>query len=265
MAPQPSPPSAPFMPQRYIAQGAYTQRNPFRVQNFEEFAANPIYAKPPGFHAYADCKMYNFESARATQGEFLLQRLADATNPMSAEERESTAKFLNSVVDKLQAGEWFFKWSGRKDKVYQRYFWVNLQRGTLMWSFSPDKVSFFNAEVKLLTVTQVVPDCIQDGSTNRTFYRIRVESPEKSVCMSTEIRGKFDVWYRALKDLTASNADSGVPGIWGRPSCSINFTAGGTMSRWASRYSPLQAVVDSANEELGGISVRPNCRVASSD
>ncbi|CAJ1028038.1 putative Meiotic cell cortex C-terminal pleckstriny [Leishmania shawi] len=232
--------------QRYVAQTAYTQRNPFRTQSFEEFVGNPQYHPPPGFDSYSQAiatRVYSFESSRISQGDLMMRSLLDAAHPSTAEERGKVKVLLSSTLEKLKVGDWFYKWT-RVNHVQRRYVWLNLQRGTLMWSSSAKKSAVFNSEVKLSTVMSVTPECLQVEMPVRFFYRMSINTQDRCISLATEIRNKFDVWYHVLLQLTVQNSACGVPGVWGRPSNSVNAAGWGTASRWTSRYSPLAAIMD---------------------
>jgi hypothetical protein len=251
----------------YVAQSAYAQRNPFRQQDFAEFAANPKYQPPDGFDIYSQAmatQVYGLEVSRASQGEFMMQRLVEASHPATAEERAEMEALLSSTLEKLQVGDWFYKWT-RINRVHQRYVWLNLQRGTLMWSLSPKQSVVLNAEVKLSTVTSITPDCLQLEAPVRVFYRMTINTPDRCISLATEIRKKFDVWYRVLLQLTAPNLVYGVPGVWSRPSSSVNTTGRGAASRWASRFSPLDAVVNDTTGHLGHDEIYTQGLLSSSD
>ncbi|KPA86837.1 hypothetical protein ABB37_00890 [Leptomonas pyrrhocoris] len=251
----------------YVAQTAYAQRNPFRCQDFAEFAANPKYQPPAGFDIYSQAlatRVYGLEVSRASQGEFMMQRLVEAAHPATAEERAEMEALLSSTLEKLQGGDWFYKWT-RINHVHQRYVWLNLQRATLMWSISPTQSVVLNAEIKLSTVTSITPDCLQLESPMRVFYRMTINTPDRCISLATEIRKKFDVWYRVLLQLTAPNLVYGVPGVWGRPSSSLNTTGRGAASRWASRFSPLDAVVNDTTGHLGNDDIYTHGLLSSSD
>ncbi|KAK7201215.1 Meiotic cell cortex pleckstrin like protein [Novymonas esmeraldas] len=253
--------------QGYVAQSAYAQRNPFRSQDFAEFAANPQYHPPPGFDVYPQAiatRVYGLEVSRASQGEFMMQRLVNAAHPATSEERVEMEELLSATLEKLQVGDWFYKWA-RINHVHQRYVWLNLQRGTLMWSLSPKQSVVLNSEVKLSTVTSITPDCLQLEAPVRVFYRMTINTPDSCISLATEIRKKFDVWYRVLLQLTAPNLTHGVPGVWGRPSSSVNATGRGAASRWASRYSPLTAIADDVPGAIGSNEAYAHGVVSSSD
>lgn len=251
----------------YVAQTAYAQKNPFRRQDFAEFAANPQYQPPEGFDIYSQAlatRVYGLEVSRASQGEFMMQRLVEAAQPATAEERAEMEALLSSTLERLQEGDWFYKWT-RINHVHQRYVWLNLQRGTLMWSLGPKQSVVLNTEVKLSTVMSITPDCLQLEAPMRVFYRMTINTPDRCISLATEIRKKFDVWYRVLLQLTAPNLIYGVPGVWGRPSSSVNTTGRGAASRWASRYSPLDAVVNDTTGHLGHDGVYTQGLLSSSD
>ncbi|CAG9576414.1 Meiotic_cell_cortex_C-terminal_pleckstrin_homology_-_putative [Leishmania major strain Friedlin] len=253
--------------QGYVAQTAYTQRNPFRRQDFAEFAGNPQYLPPHGFHVYPQAmatRVYGLEVSRASQGDCMMQSLLDAAHPSTAEERAEMEALLSATLEKLQLGDWFYKWT-RIKRVHQRYVWLNLQRGTLMWSVSPKKSAVLSSEVKLSTVTSVTPECLQLEAPVRFFYRMNINTPHRCISLATEIREKFDVWYHVLQQLAAPNSMYGVPGVWGRPSSSVNAAGWGAASRWASRYSPLSAVVDNATGPTGYNEAYAHGAVSSSD
>ncbi|KAG5476671.1 hypothetical protein CUR178_03844 [Leishmania enriettii] len=239
--------------QGYVAQTAYTQRNPFRSQDFAEFATNPQYRPPPGFDVYPqvmDTRVYGLEVSRASRGAFMKQRLVDAAHPSTAEERAEMEVLLGETLEKLQAGDWFYKWT-RVNHVHQRYVWLNMQRGTLMWSPSPRKSIALNSEVKLSTVRSITPECLQLDGAIRVFYRMNISTHDRYIRLATEIREKFDLWYRVLLQLTVPNLTYDEPGMWGRPSRSVNVGEWGSMGRWASRYSPLTAIMDHASGAIG--------------
>ncbi|GET89455.1 hypothetical protein, conserved [Leishmania tarentolae] len=251
----------------YVAQTAYTQRNPFRIQDFAEFAGNPQYLPPPGFHLYPQAmatRVYGFEVSRTSQQDFMMQRLLDAAHPSTAEERAEIEVLMSETFEKLQLGDWFYKWT-RINHVHQRFVWLNLQRGTLMWSLSSKKRAVFSSEVKLSTITSVTPECLELKAPVRFFYRMSITTPERCICLATEIRKKFDVWYHVLQHLTVPNLTYGLPSVWGRPSGSINAAGWGAGSRWASRYSPLVAMVDHATAPTGYNEVYEHGAVSSSD
>ncbi|CAC9496390.1 conserved hypothetical protein [Leishmania infantum JPCM5] len=253
--------------QGYVAQTAYTQRNPFRRQDFAEFAENPQYLPPPGFRIYPQAmatRVYGLEVSRASQGDCMMQRLLDAAHPSTAEERAEMEVLLSATLEKLQLGDWFYKWT-RIKHVHQRYVWLNLQRGTLMWSLSSKKSAVLSSEVKLSTITSVTPECLQLEAPVRFFYRMNINTPHRCISLATEIRSKFDVWYHVLQQLTAPNSTYGVPGVWGRPSSSVNAAGWGAASRWASRYSPLAAVVDNTTGSTGYNEAYAHGAVSSSD
>lgn len=253
--------------QGYVAQTAYTQRNPFRRQDFAEFAGNPQYLPPPGFHVYPQAmatRVYGLEVSRASQGDYMMQRLLDAAHPSTAEERAEMEVLMSATLEKLQLGDWFYKWT-RINHVHQRYVWLNLQCGTLMWSFSSKKSAALSSEVKLSTVTSVTPECLQLETPARFFYRMNIITPGRCVSLATEIRKKFDVWYHVLQHLTAPNLTYGVPGVWGRPSSSVNAAGSGAASRWASRYSPLAAMADNTSGPTGYNEAYAHGAVSSSD
>ncbi|KPI87228.1 hypothetical protein ABL78_3698 [Leptomonas seymouri] len=251
----------------YVAQTAYAQKNPFRCQDFAEFTANPTYEPPSGFDIYSQAmatRVYGLEVSRASQGEFMMQRLVEAAHPATATERAEMEALLSSVLEKLQVGDWFYKWT-RINHVHQRYVWLNLQRGTLMWSMSPKQSVVLNAEIKLSTVTSITPDCLQLEVPMRVFYRMTINTPDRCISLATEIRKKFDVWYRVLLQLTAPNLVYGVPAVWGRPSNSVNTTGRGAASRWASRFSPLDAVVNDTTGHMGQDEIYTRGLLSSSD
>ncbi|KAG5476398.1 hypothetical protein LSCM1_04101 [Leishmania martiniquensis] len=232
----------------YVAQTAYTQRNPFRSQSFAGFTANPQYRPPPGFDVYPQAvttRDYGHEVSRASQGDFMMRRLVDAAHPSTLEERAEMEVLLRATLEKLQAGDWFYKWA-RTNHVHQRYVWLNVQRGTLMWSSSPKKSFGLNSEVKLSAIRSVAPDCLELEVPTRVFYRINISTQDRCISLATEIRKKFDVWYRVLVQLTVPNLAYGEPGVWGRMPRSSNAREWGSTSRWASRYSPLGAITDRA-------------------
>lgn len=237
----------------YVAQSAYTQRNIFRRQDFAEFTSNPQYRAPAGFRIYPQAmatRVYGLEASRATQGEFMVQRLIDSTHPATEEERSQLTDMLSSTLMKVQRGDWFFKWT-RINRVHQRYVWLNLQRGTLMWSLSPKQTLVLTSELKLSSIVRVVPDCLHLGAPARAFYRMTINTHDRCISFATEIRAKFDMWYRLLLQLTTLNLSYGIPSVWGRPSSSNNATGRGAESRWTSRYSPLFAILLGAGDNRG--------------
>lgn len=257
---------------KYVAQSAYTQHNPFRVQTFADFAAHPNVEPPEHFAKYPEAVGKSIsvgvgvagEGSRAMLGEFLVNRLVDLTQPMSEAERGQMVDLLNSTLEILQKGDWFYKWT-RTNTVHRRFFWLNMQRGTLAWSPSPKQSLVWNSELKISEVTSVKPDCIRDATTGRSFYRMFISTADRAICLATEVPQKFDCWYKAVEQLTLPNLSSGVPGIWGRPTSVLYNGRRGAVGRWASRYSPLQAIADGTGGHLGGYDIRPEGRVSSSD
>lgn len=276
----------------YVAQSAYTQRNPFRTQTFADFAAHPIYDAPENLPLYPEALAemgaapgltgrgavlsgagifgggiateVALSGGRAVLGEFLVHRLADLAKPMSTEERDGIISLLNDTLEILQTGEWFYKWT-RTGTVHRRFFWLNLQRGTLAWAASPKQSLIWNTEIKIAQITSVSPDSIRDARTGRNFYRMLVTTATKVLCIATERREKFDCWFRALQQLTLPNLVNGVPGLWGRPTSVINNGRHGAVGRWVSRYSPLQEISDGNAAGVGDGDLRITANILSSD
>ncbi|KAG5501850.1 hypothetical protein JKF63_04120 [Porcisia hertigi] len=252
---------------RYVAQTAYTQRNPFRIQEFAVFATNPQYRPPPDIVCYPRTlatHVSRFEASRASQGDFMTQRLVDAAHPSTPEERDELEAFLGTTLEKLQIGDWFYKRT-RSNCLHRRYVWLNLQRGTIMWSSSPKGCFVLKSEVKLSTVTRITPDCLQPDARTSVLYRMSISTPGRCICLATEIRHKFDLWYSALQQLTAPNLTHHVPGILARPSMMANVSRGGAASRWESRYSPLNAIIEGMPGAVGSNEFQASRVVSSSD
>lgn len=256
---------------KYVAQSAYTQHNPFRVQTFADFAAHPLFDPPSHFKKYPEAVGQSsmgvgasHENGRAMLGEYLVHRLVDSTHPMSQRERNEMIDVLNDTLATLQTGDWFFKWT-RTNRVHRRFFWLNMQRGTLMWSRSLRQSLVWNSELKVADVTSIKPDCIRDATTGRSFYRMFIATADRGLCLATELPEKFDCWFKAIQQLTLPNLSSGVPGLWGRPTSVLNNGRKGALGRWASRCSALQAIADGTAGYSGNLEIQPVGRVSSSD
>lgn len=256
----------PLQVHNFVAQSAFTPHNPFRTQSFADFAVDPRYEPPTHLRLYAEAATHGstMQYARAGPGEFLLRRLSCAAGPVANGAHTVTNTVINDTLEKLLVGDWFYKWT-RSNRVHRRYMWLHLRRGSLMWSRFEHHHLYHKAEINLADVTQVKPEALQDSTSGTTYYRMGIFTTDRVAWFGTAIREKFDGWFKVIQLLTQPNLSSGVPGMWGRPSSIVSYGHPGAVGRWASRYSPLHAIVQGASGPGAGEVARPDGLVNAND
>ncbi|KEG07676.1 hypothetical protein DQ04_09121000 [Trypanosoma grayi] len=222
--------------QQFVVQSAFTQRNPFRRQTFENFCCSPDYRVPPGFSIYQDDSNVWKGYQRASESGICGQR---ASEDSSGGHQSLSSVYLAAgpALGVLQRGDWFLKWT-RQGKVHERYVWLDAERGTLVWGPGPRPSLMLFSQLKLSRVMDLRPDCLFDQATQRTFYRLFFVTEERTIVFATEVRDKFDAWFDVLIKITSA---SGAPQLWGE----LWGTSGAEVAQkeWSSRFSPLHAVL----------------------
>lgn len=244
----------------FMAQSAFTQKNPFRQQTFAEFTANPVYEPPPHIKYFPEAKAQT-TNARMFQGDLLVQRVMRSANEggrYSADEIGYIQQGLLEALSVLEEGDWFYKWS-RANRPSKRFVRVDLRLGIIQWFFGPEDLHVLSHSIRLCEIMSITSDSVLHGSDGRTFLRMCISTPARNLYLATQIREKYNMWFETLQRIVQPNMANGVPTLWGRPSDMTSRGAGGAVGRWASRYSPLHAVLE------GYEVVVANQRVLSSD
>ncbi|ORC87589.1 uncharacterized protein TM35_000211950 [Trypanosoma theileri] len=226
---------------KFVIQSAFTQQNPFRRQTFEEFCCFPDYSAPSTFSTYKPELNGWSGFQRAAEGGFHNQFTKEALLQGNSN-RSTVYPIPPAALAVLQAGDWFLKWT-RRGKVHERFVWLDTQRDIIVWGQNPRYAFVLLSHLKLNDVVDVRPDCLFDESTQRTFYRLSFVTEERTIVFATEMRDKFDFWFNALQKIISTGRSSAKwSGLWG----SVESQAAAKVtsaSDWASRSSPLHAVL----------------------
>eukprot|EP00759_Apiculatamorpha_spiralis_P025354 PhF_6_TR28338/c0_g1_i1/m.42011 len=105
-------------------------------------------------------------------------------------------------------GDWFIKWTTKRDRKHHRYFWVDKDRFLLLWSKTADASMFLSGNIRLedivnIHVDQQMEDTYEDGSGGvRAIYIMNILTRKKNIQIATELRGKFETWYNTLLEFT---------------------------------------------------------------
>ena len=179
-----------------------TTRNPFRQQPFEEFSANPRYGPPADFvpvGALGDqLSSKRLPNAPVRQSTVAVEHIKPKVLPSA-----STKPLFNlaDCVQVLSRGDWFLKWT-RKGQVHKRYFWLDVQRGCLVWGKHPDSSILLTSSLRLADISSIQAQCVVEDETNRTYYKMHIVTQERFLHIATEKRDKFDVWYDSIQRLS---------------------------------------------------------------
>lgn len=256
------------------------KRNPFRVQSFEDFCVDPRYDAPADYLHYIDATRTSGrgdQDFHAHRSDLFIRRLlhmaqstgaqssaawrggrptelGDMTStqavPYSAEAVQSRLQQMRSALDETSRGAWFLKWT-RTNRVHRRFVWLDIEAGKLLWSSSP-QYTFSSSQLDLTEVAHMTNQLLSDSLSHRRFYQFTFHMTCRNITLATELREKFKLWYTLLRQLTMANSVCSIPGLWSRPSQKDARVGGrGAMSQWMTRYSPLQAILDSAAASAG--------------
>eukprot|EP00758_Cryptobia_borreli_P018271 Tbor_TRINITY_DN6650_c0_g1::TRINITY_DN6650_c0_g1_i1::g.3106::m.3106 len=206
-----------------------SSKNPFRRQTFEEFKSNPEYGPPKDFVS-ASClpavsapvfekitsTFFHDHSPHKLVGPLCIH---DDTpeNTIPSPKRAVVASRggakgpvpplfdMGKCLVALSKGDWFLKWT-RNGKVHKRFFRLEQNNSTLVWSSSPDSVVDIISRscFHLGDITGIQPQCIVDEESNRTVYKIHITTNERFLHIGTEMRDKFDIWVDTLQRLSAA-------------------------------------------------------------
>ena len=109
---------------------------------------------------------------------------------------------LMQCVEALKKGDWFLKWTRRKDKVHRRYFWLDVDRSMLFWAKTPEAFTYISPSIKIDEITGIEAQCVVDDASGKTLYLLIISTVQRMVQMGTEQRDKFDVWFDTIQRLS---------------------------------------------------------------
>jgi hypothetical protein len=116
----------------------------------------------------------------------------------------------------MEAGDWWYKWSNSRKKVNPRFCWINPKTETFYWGRTPTTNLMMCGDFKLRDVLSVIPDHVMDEGwrvakggkvtckVDKVFYIMTIKAIDLQydVILGTEIRDKYDLWYRGIIELT---------------------------------------------------------------
>jgi hypothetical protein len=176
-----------------------SQRNPFREQSYDEFAAAPNYGTPDTVLAVlsrSDPQQLMARNAKQQDLQHPFKRSGAGTT------RAEAQLYEQSVAEELlRRGDWFLKWTRKKDKVHQRY--CHVSNRTLHWGKAPDIHMMLTSSVPIAEIVEIDSQCVVDEASGRTYYVMVVWTLMRTLQLGTEVREKFDLWFDTLMRITA--------------------------------------------------------------
>ena len=176
-----------------------TMPNPFRVQPFEAFAVSPDYATPEDVKqllsatTVRECEARNHNQQKLVHA---FHRFPSPSRPNGAPVYE-----LNEAVRALQQGDWFYKWTRRKDKSHRRFFWLHPD-GWLLWAKAPHVNTLVASKIRIDEIVALEPHDIPDPESGRTFFVLVLWTLSRTAQIGTEKREKFNLWFDTLLRLS---------------------------------------------------------------
>jgi hypothetical protein len=181
-----------------------TEPNPFRGQSFERFVMSPSYGAPVEALQILEHARAQIAPAQNHRREPLAQpgfhqRIGD--RGPSPGGRQDPVYPRNEALAALMQGDWFHKWTRRKDKIHRRYFWLG-GNGTLFWSKAPHANTLISSSLAVHEIVQIETRSEVDAATGRTLYVMTIWTVSRTCQLGTELHEKFDLWYEALKSFS---------------------------------------------------------------
>ena len=176
-----------------------TQSNPFRVQPFEAFAVAPDYSAPEGVVRLLRASSIKEAEARNHQQQKLVHAFHRFPSPRKA--NGAPVYELQEAMAALAHGDWFYKWTRRKDKSHRRYFWLHPD-GWLMWAKAPHVNHLVASSIRIDEIVALEPHDVPDPESGRTFFVLVIWTLTRTAQIGTEKREKFNLWFDTLLRLS---------------------------------------------------------------
>lgn len=180
-----------------------TQPNPFRSQTFEGFCVAPNEAAPREVEAILAAKNAdNRPKAHNNKDEVLAPPFRTINRTGLPEHADAPIHEMRDILRTLRHGDWFLKWTRAKDKIHQRYFWLDETGTTLFWAKAPHAAVIFTSNIKVSEISDLQTKTVSDPLSGRTMHILIIWSVSRVAQIGTELREKFDLWFDALRRLT---------------------------------------------------------------